>query len=373
MYKNFLGALLLGTIFFIACTKENQEQQTPIPLSVVQVKEQDVEDYEYYVADIQAVKNVEIRTKVAGFLEQIFVDEGKKVSKGQPLFKINDLEYKAEVATANANLQTATAEAHTAEIEVERVKLLVDKKVVSEVELKMAEAKWKASLAKVEEARAELQKAELKLSYTIIHAPFDGLIDRIPLKIGSLLQEGTLLTTISDNSYMYAYFKITENEYLEYMKKRQLDTSIKQQVVKLVLSNNSVYAHEGVIETLEGDFEGGSGSIAFRAKFPNPDRLLKHGATGKVLASKKIQKSILIPQKAVMEIQDKNYVFVLDKNNKTQLRSFIPLKRRENFYIVKSGLKVGEKIVVEGIQGLKEGVSINPKIISVDSLLAENL
>lgn len=363
--------LIVSTVF--SCSSEDKNKPEVTSLAVVQLQEQDIEDYEYYVADIQAVKNVEIRNKVAGFLEQIFVDEGKRVSKGQALFKINDLEYKAEVATANANLQTAIAEARTAEIEVERVKLLVDKKVVSDVELKMAEAKWKAALAKVEEARAELQKAELKLSYTIINAPFDGLIDRIPLKIGSLLQEGTLLTTISDNSSMYAYFKITENEYLEYMKKRQADTTIKQQIVKLVLSNNSQYAYEGVIETLEGDFEGGSGSIAFRAKFPNPDRLLKHGATGKVLVSSKIQKSIVVPQKAVMEIQDKNYVYVLDKNNKTQLRSFVPLKRRENFYIVKSGLKVGEKIVVEGIQSLKEGVSVQPKIISVDSLLAENL
>ncbi|MDW8296772.1 MAG: efflux RND transporter periplasmic adaptor subunit, partial [Raineya sp.] len=189
----------------------------------------------------------------------------------------------------------------------------------------------------------------------------------------SLLQEGTLLTTISDNSFMYAYFKITENEYLEYMKKRQADTSVKQQIIKLMLSDNSIYAYEGVIETLEGDFEGGAGSIAFRAKFPNPDRLLKHGATGKVRVPRKFQKSILVPQKAVLEIQDKNYVYVLDNNNKTKLRSFVPMRRRENFYIVKSGLKAGEKIVLEGIQDLKEGISVSPKIIPIDSLVAENL
>lgn len=338
-----------------------------MPLSVWSISRQDVEDDLSYVADIQSVRSVEVRNKVAGFLDAIYVDEGKAVRQGQVLFKINDEEYRVNVSVAQSNLQAALAEANTAEIELERVRTLTEKQVVSEVELKMAKAKRQVALAKVEQARAELRRAELSLSYTQIKAPFDGIVDRIPLKIGSLLPEGTLLTHLYDNMSMYAYFKVTEKEYLEYMKER-VDRESESYKVRLQLADGSIYPYEGVVETLEGDFDHGAGSIAFRARFPNPERLLKHGATGKILLKRPLKNVFLIPQRAVLEMQDKNYVYVLNQHNRTVLRSFVPLKRIGKFYVVQQGFQDGERIVVEGIQELRQDVWVKPEPVNIDSL-----
>ncbi|GAB4125074.1 MAG: efflux RND transporter periplasmic adaptor subunit [Raineya sp.] len=368
----FLLGILCLLIF--SCSGRQEENTEQLNLPVFRLTAQSASIENFYVADIQAIKNVEIRNMISGFLEQIYVDEGKKVAKGQMLFKINDLQYKAELATATATLQTAIAEAKTAEIEVERVKTLVEKQVVSKVELEMAKAKLAAAQAKVEEARSVQQKAQLKLSYANITAPFDGLVDRIPLKMGSLLQEGTLLTTVSDVSEVYAYFKISEKEYLQYMKRRQADSTFGGNgSIQLILADGSIYEHKGRIETIEGDFESTTGSIAIRARFPNPNRLLKHGSTGKIAITNQLNKALLVPHKSVFEIQDKNYVYVLDKNNKVKLRSFIPKRRIEDYYIVESGLQEGEVIVYEGIQSIKEGVTINPRPISRDSLVIGKL
>jgi membrane fusion protein (multidrug efflux system) len=286
------------------------------------------------------------------------------------LFKINDTEYKTELAAALASLKTALAEAKTAELEVERIQSLVQQQVVSNVELEMAKAKLAVAQAKVEEVRTAEEKARHKISYTTIAAPFDGVIDRIPLKIGSLVQEGSLLTTVSDLSQIYAYFKISESQYLKYMKNLQKDSSYRIGNVKLILADGSTYEQEGRIETIEGKFETTTGSIAMRAIFPNPNRLLKHGSSGKVEISNTVHNALLIPQKAVIEVQDKNYVYIVNKQNKLELRNFIPKLRLQNYYVVESGIKIGDKVVYEGIQNVKEGVTIIPQIVKIDSLLS---
>ncbi len=375
MMSNLYAAFFFGSFFLLmmSCSSKQEENMEQLNLPVFKLSSQSTEIQEFYVADIQAIKNVEIRNMISGFLEQIYVDEGKRVGKGQILFKINDLQYKAELATATATLQTAIAEAKTAEIEVQRVKTLVDKQVVSNVELEMAKAKLAAAQAKVEEARSVQQKAQLKLSYSNITAPFEGLVDRIPLKMGSLLQEGTLLTTISDVSEVYAYFKISEKEYLQYMKRRQADSAFGGNgSIQLILADGSIYEHKGRIETIEGDFESTTGSIAIRARFPNPNRLLKHGSTGKVAITNQLSNALLVPHKSVFEIQDKNYVYVIGRDNKVKLRSFVPKKRIEDFYVVESGLQAGDMIIYEGIQNIKEGVTIKPRPISKDSLIVGN-
>ena len=375
MMRNLYTAFFLGSFFLLmmSCSNKQEENVEQLNLPVFKLSSQSTEIQEFYVADIQAIKNVEIRNMISGFLENIYVDEGKRVGQGQVLFKINDLQYKAELATATATLQTAIAEAKTAEIEVERVKTLVDKQVVSNVELEMAKAKLAAAQAKVEEARSVQQKAQLKLSYSNITAPFEGLVDRIPLKMGSLLQEGTLLTTVSDVSEVYAYFKISEKEYLQYMKRRQADSTFGGNgSIQLILADGSIYEYKGRIETIEGDFESTTGSIAIRARFPNPNRLLKHGSTGKVSITNQLSNALLVPHKSVFEIQDKNYVYVIGRDNKVKLRSFVPKKRIEDFYVVESGLQAGDMIVYEGIQNIKEGLTIKPRPISQDSLVVGN-
>jgi len=354
---------LLSCVIISSCSSENKLTEEKPALPVITISAQTVQVEEPYVAEIQAIKNVEIRNRVTGFLDYILVDEGKKVSKGQVLFKINESEYQTELAKATANLQTSIAEAKSAELEVNRISLLVEKQVIGKVELEMAKAKLAAAQAKIEEARSNQQRATLNLSYTTITAPFDGLLDRIPLKMGSLLQEGTLLTTISDIQDVYAYFRVSESQYIQYRRKRIEDSTYTIGNVKLILADGTIYPLEGKIETVEGDFETTTGTIAFRAKFNNPNRLLKHGSSGKVLITNTINNAIVIPQKAVFEIQDKNYVYVVNEQNQVKMKSFTTKKRLDKYYIVESGLQMGDKIVYEGIQNLKDGAFISPQPI----------
>ncbi len=186
------------------------------------------------------------------------------------------------------------------------------------------------------------------------------MIDRLPYKIGSLINEGTLLTTLSDTKNVFAYFNVSENEYLEYTRARGA-ASNQNAIVELELADGSFFKHKGKIETMEGAFDEGTGSIAFRARFANPEKLLKHGSTGTIRLTNTVENAILIPQKAAFEIQDKSFVYVLGKDNKIKTRSFVPKSRLSGYYIVKSGLEPGETIVYEGLQGLKDGVTINPK------------
>ncbi len=370
--KNFQWPVLfLASMFTYGCaskgetTSESKDSILTIPVTELTPQKTDL--HREYVGDIHAVRNVEIYARVKGYLEEVYVDEGKEVKKGQVLFRINNEEYAAQLAKAKATLQSAIAEAKGAELELKRVRLLVDKNVIAKTEVEVAEAKLAAVNAKIEEARSEKSNAAIHLAQTEIKAPFDGVIDRIPHKMGSLINEGTLLTTLSDTKNVFVYFNVSENEYLEYVKARGKADN-KSAIVELELADGSFFKHKGNIETMEGAFDEGTGSIAFRARFSNPEKLLKHGSTGTIRLTNTVENAILIPQKAAFEIQDKSFVYVVDKNNQVKTRSFVPKSRFASYYIVKSGLEPGETIVYEGLQGLKDGATINPKNISPDSL-----
>lgn len=341
----------------------------PRVLPVTNVLMKDTNLYREYVADIQAVQNVELRARVQGFLERIYVDEGQVVRKGQTLFKINDEEYRAELAKATANLESANAEAKAVELEVDRLKVMVDKKVISETELSVAEARLKAVKARIEQSRWAKSNAALHLSYTTVRAPFHGIIDRIPFKVGSLIDHGTLLTTVSDISEVFVYFNVSEGEYLEYVKSTVAESKGRNHLVSLVLADGSLYPFNGSVETMGGEFQASTGSISFRARFPNPNSILKHGATGKIRLSNTVSDAIMIPQKAAFEIQDKTFVYVVDSANQVRMRNFVPKARFSHYYIVESGLKSGERIVFEGIQQIRDGMRIIPRQVSVDSLM----
>ncbi|RBL88760.1 efflux RND transporter periplasmic adaptor subunit [Chitinophaga flava] len=360
----------LLTLFVAGCVTKGESTQNEElkSLPVTSLVAKDTLLHRTYVTDIQAVQNVEIRARVNGFLDKVYVDEGQEVKKGQLLFGINDAEYRSELAKAKAVLSNMVAEAKSASLELERVKMLVEKKVVAASELEVATARLSAAQAKIDEARSAESNAAMHLSYTSIRAPFDGIIDRIPLKTGSLISEGTLLTTVSDTREVYAYFNVSETEYLQYSKAiAKGDNSYRQ--VHLVLADGSDYNQTGQIETMESEFEENTGSIAFRARFANPAKLLKHGASGKVRLTSEMDSAIIIPQKAVFEMQDKNYVFVVDASNKVKMRNFVPKARFSHFYIVKSGLQPGERIVCEGVRNIRDGVQIAPRTVPMDSLL----
>lgn len=337
----------LCTLLLVAsCKNKKEEKEQPVQYTVTSPLRVDTSFSKDYVAQIQSLKNIEIRAQEKGYLQSINADEGRYVKAGQLLFKIVPTMYEAELLKAQAVVKEA-------ELELMNTKTLSDKNIVSKSETAIAQAK-------LDEAKADLALAQLHLSLTEIRAPFDGVIDRIPLKLGSLIDEGALLTTLSDNKSVYAYFNVPETEYLGY--KAQADTGHMQNV-SLVLANNQLHQQKGVVETVEGQFDNETGNIAFRARFPNPDLLLKHGETGKVQMTVPVRNSLVIPQKATYELQDKVYVFVVDKDNNVKSRNIVVKYRLSNLYVVESGLEDSDKIVLEGVQNIKDDDHIEYKFI----------
>jgi len=359
------------TLFCLVSCGEKSDRKTneSIELDVMALTSQDIAIPQEYICEINAVQFVEIRARVQGYLEEIYVDEGQLAKKGQQLFRLSSNEYKELVTKAEANLRRAIAEAKTKTLEADRIKLMVDKKVISPTELEVALANKEAAESGVSEAKSILENTKTNLSYTSIRAPFDGIIDRIPFKKGSLINAGSLLTSISNIDEVYAYFKVSETEYLQFRSGGHQITGGKKihQPVTLQLADGSIYKEHGLVETMEGDFDRSTGSIAFRARFKNPGKILKHGSSGKILMTKELDDAVLVPLESAFTIQDKYFVYVLDENSKARIRNFNTVERYKDFFIT-NGLHPGEKIVVEGIQQLRDGMNVKPKMLSPDSM-----
>jgi RND family efflux transporter MFP subunit len=353
---------------FSACTtnKENKSEVGGFP--VTSPLAMDTTYTSEYVAQVQSLQNVEIRAKIKGYIEKIYVDEGKAVKAEHPLFSINNQEFQKELLKASAMVKTAIAEAKTAELELQNVKTLSDKNIISKTELEKAQANFDAANARVDEAKANESSATINLSLTEIKAPFDGTINRIPFKTGSLIDEGALLTTLSNNKEVFAYFNVSEKEYLNFANQKANEN---KNNITLLLANGQAHKYKGTVETIEGEFDKNTGNIAFRAKFPNPDLLLKHGSSGKVQLTNELKNALLIPQKATFEIQDKFYVFVIDANNAVKTRNIVIKQRLPHLYVIESGLTTSDKIIYEGIQNVKEGDKILTEFISLKQIILQ--
>lgn len=378
-YCRLLSLPLLGaSILLTGCGQDQADtsaataEEPPQALPVMRLVARDTVLTREYVADIQAVRNVEVRARVKGYLEKIYVDEGQLVKKGQPLFRISDAEYRTRLARLRAARSNATAQARVASLELGRVRMLTEKDIISKTELDVALAKLRAAESSVAEARSAETNAALMLSYTLVRAPFDGTVNREPMKVGSLVDDGTLLTTVSDARSVFAYFNVSEAEYLEFIKTRAQDSARSTNQVRLLLADGSQYTPPGKIETVESQFQASTGAIAFRARFPNPKSVLKHGATGKVQLANTVADALLVPQKAVFEQQDQNYVYVVDEQGLVHQQNFVPRSRLAAFYVVKSGLQPGARIVCEGIQDLRDGARITARPVTMRSMLAGN-
>ncbi|WP_214226408.1 efflux RND transporter periplasmic adaptor subunit [Pedobacter sp. B4-66] len=353
--------IAIGSI--IGCSSQSKENTSAdkakqVPIAAVSVLDTII--YKDYVADIQAVKNVEVRSRLSGFLEKIYVEEGSEVKEGQILFKINDEEYKADFSKAQAVLNNAIADAKTVELEQQRTSILVKNNIVSKSELDLAAAKIKAAESRVAEAKSVLQYAKSRLAHTEIKSPFTGRIDRIPLKAGSLLEEGSLLTTVSDLSAVNVYFSISEKEYLSIASDSAYTKNSFKKSVKLTLANGSIYPFAGIAKFAESEFAIQTGSLSLKANFPNPEGLLKHGASGKISVPVETGEILVVHQKSVFEIQDRTYVYVLTSNNTLKMTPFLAGQRVGHYYIVDSGLNKSEKIVFEGTQSLRDGILVKP-------------
>lgn len=365
-------SLCLLTGLFHSCKQsDNQQVMSDETVPVAILHPTTIQFPRSYVADIQAIQFVEVKPKVEGFIQKVLVDEGEKVKKGQPLFQLSSEEYSQTVKEAQANYKQAEAQYDMAAYEVERIDRLVSKQILSKIRLDQAIKEKEVAQMKVEQARAQLQRSQMDYSYTTITSPFDGYIDRIPYKVGSLVNTQSLLTTVSDISEIFAYYRVNESEYLEF-KRRQISGEDIEGAndVELILSDGSIYSHKGRLETVEGDFERGTGSIAFRVRFPNPDGLLKHGVTGKVRMMTTMNNICLVPQKSTFEIQDFTYIYTVDNEGVVKVRSFEPLERYNNYYVTQD-LPVNTAIVYEGVQMMKDGITIETDTVDINTLRNE--
>ncbi len=370
--------ILLAGIALYSCQSSGGETggyQMPTPsLPVITVNNMTATVHREYPASVQGIRDVEIRPQVDGYLTRIYIDEGAYVHKGQPLFSIDDRPYREQLNTAKAGLGTAKANLASAEINLAKVKPLVENNVVSDVQLKTAQATYDAAVASVAQAAAMVQSAQINVGYTEISAPVDGYIGRIPLKTGSLVGRATpeALTVISEIKDVYAYYSLSENEFLQF--KNQFEGNTVEEKIKnmppveLVLADGSIYPSKGRVQIVAGQFDNSIGAISFRAVFPNPDRLLRSGSTGKVRIPKILENALVVPQESTFEIQDKVFVFALADSNKVVSKPVVVSGKTARYYFVEYGLQAGENIVFTGVDNLRDGMMIIPQHISADSL-----
>jgi membrane fusion protein (multidrug efflux system) len=343
-------ASLIALLGAAGCKHEAQAEAESVEFQVTSPLKSDTELTSEYVCQIRSIQHIEVRALERGYLQEVFVDEGKSVQQGQQMFQILPTIYQAE-------LERGQAEADFAQIEFNNTKLLADTNVVSNNELAMAKAK-------LDKANAELDLSKVHRSFTEIRAPFDGIMGRLHVRKGSLLEEGELLTTLADNSDMWVYFNVTEAEYLDYKARSESSE------VQLVMANEKVFDHLGRVETIEADFHNDTGTIAFRATFPNPDGLLRHGQTGKVRMTTTLEDALLVPQKATFEVLDRKYVFVVDGDKTVRSREITVAHELPQLYVVASGLSEGDEILLEGLRKVKDGEEITTRYLDPSDVVA---
>jgi membrane fusion protein (multidrug efflux system) len=352
----------------------NMMQQPPPALPVLSVDLQPATTWQEYSASLEGKTNVEIRPQVDGYLERIYVEEGAYVKAGQPMFKINDRPYQEQLSNAKAALVSALANLDRAQVEVDRLTPLVKNNVISEVQLKTAQANYEAAKGAVSSAQANVSTAQINLGYTLITAPVSGYAGRIPFKTGSLVGRGEAspLTMVSDVSEVYAWFSLSEVDYLQF-KNQYAGSTIQEKVkhlppVELVLADNTIYPEKGKIETIEGQFNRTMGVISFRAVFPNGAGILRSGNTGRVRIPRK-HNSLVVPTEATFELQDRVFVFAVGDSNKVVSKPITIAGKSGAYYLVEKGIAPGDKIVYQGLDRLRDGMIIKPEPFSTDSLL----
>ncbi len=347
-----MGVLCM-LVVYTGCESKKEHHEATGKFVVTSPMRMDTLTTRNYVCQIHSVQHIELRALERGYLEKIFVDEGQFIKKGQLMFQILPRLYQAE-------LKKAEAEAHFAEIEYQNTKRLAESNVVAPNELALAEAKY-------DKAKAELSLAQVHLDFTQVRAPFDGIMDHFHVRLGSLVEEGELLTTLSDNHEMWVYFNVPEAEYLDYQSKVTKDSVIN---VRLLMANNKMFDYPGKVTAIEADFNNETGNIAFRATFPNPKGLLRHGETGSILVDKPLNNAMLIPQKATFEILDKKYVFVIE-DDVVKSRQIIVGAELPHIYEVRAGLSEQDVILLEGLRKVKDGDHIQPELVAPEVAMLE--
>jgi membrane fusion protein (multidrug efflux system) len=373
----FLSIITL--LVYSSCSSSSAENHGVVPsppeLPIINVSSQAVTTYSEFTASLEGSRDIEIRSQVDGYLSNIYVDEGAYVRKGQALFKIDARPYREQLNTASAVLLSAKAALENASINVNKLTPLVQNNVVSDVQLRSAKASYDAAKANVAQAQAQVQSAKINLSFTTVTAPANGYVGSIPFKTGSLVSKTQLeaLTVLSENRSVHAYFTMSEVDFIHF-KENFKGNTIQEKIkhlpeVELILADNTIYPLKGRVELAQGNFDKTNGTISFRAIFNNDAGLLRSGNTGKIRIPNLNAATVLVPQQATFELQDKVFAYALTDSNKVVGIPITVSGTSGRFYMVSKGLKSGDKIVYQGIDRLRDGMVIKPKLLSADSLL----
>ena len=362
--------IVIGFIILLFGCADKQAAPAPTPSAeVITISTATATTGHDYTASLQGKADVEIRPQVDGFLQSVLVDEGAYVSAGQPLFKINDQPFREQLNSAAASLQAAEAAIANAQLEIDKLTPLVQNKVVSDYQLKVAKASHRIAVANAAQAKSIVASANIKLGYTLVRAPVSGYIGRLPKKQGSLVSptDPEPLTELSDVHDVYAYFSLGETDFIHFKSQYEgntLNEKLKNlPAVSLVLADNSIYPQTGKIDMVDGQFDKNTGAITLRAVFPNEGGLLRSGNTGKVRLLQQHANAILVPQSATVEVQDKIYVYAVGDSNKVNKQPVSIVGKSGTDYIIKDGIKAGDRIVFSGLDHLTDGGIIKPDTV----------
>ncbi len=367
MKRIILGLVAITLLY--SCSSQPAAPTAPPPpaLPVATVTLGNDTTYQEYPASIEGTVNVEIRPQVSGTLDKVFVDEGAYVTAGQPIFKINELPYRAAYNNALASQHAAEAAQANAQLEVDKLTPLVANKVVSDYQLKTAKSTYLAATANVEQAKANVSTASINLGYTIIKAPVNGYIGRLEKKQGSLVSptDAAALTLLSDVHNVHVYFALGEKDFVNF-KEQYPGETLKDKLkalppVTLLLADETQYPQEGSIDMIDGQFDKNTGAITVRASFPNAQGLLRSGNTGKIRLSLQHKDALIIPASATVDMQEKVFVFTVGDSSKVKKQAINIIGKTGDNYLVKDGVKVGDEIVLSGVDKLQEGMVIQPQ------------
>lgn len=377
LWKSVFGiGVIVGISTLTSCfegnTKENESLNKPLALPVFTVDTSDATTIKNYLGTIEGKVNVEIRPQVEGVLEEIYADEGSFVEKGQKLFKVDASAYQEVLNNTIATQNVAKAKLQNAQLEMERLEPLVENDVISEVRLRSAKSDYDVAKASLDQASAAVRSAQINTGFTVITAPVSGYIGRIPKRVGNLVAKGDKdpLTVLSDVEEVYVYFSMHESDFLYFSKLKAKEDSIRgiqssQNALSfpdavLVLADGEEYSEKGKVDAINGQVDRTTGAVSLRASFRNVGNILRTGSTGTLKISEIKKAVVQIPQVATSDLQDKTFVYVLNDNNQVERRAITVSGKSKDNYIVSSGLQVGERVLLSGLDKITDGSTVIP-------------
>ncbi|WHT37817.1 efflux RND transporter periplasmic adaptor subunit [Myroides odoratus] len=375
--KRYLHTIVLGSLSLavISCGKKEQAQggQGPMPYKVVQVPTQDIVGYTAYPTSLQGKVTSSVRAKITGYIQEVYVDEGATVKKGQPLFRLETNILSQNADASKAAIKTAEAQVNVAQVNVDKLVPLVQKGIISNIQLETAKANLASAQSQLASAKANYNSVVANIDFSIVRSPIDGIVGAIAFREGTLISpsDPTPLTTVSDDSEVFAYFSMNEKEYFNFLEKIQ-GNSLKEKLthlpeVKLQLANGTTYEYAGKIETISGQINTATGTVQVRAAFPNKDRILSTGNSGTLLIPQTYKDATVVPESATFEQQGQVYVYKVE-NDTVKATPIEVVDRVNKLAVVKSGLEKGQTVVGTGLGTLRNGSAITPAPTSIEEI-----